>query len=339
LLFRASCLARERETASGLLFGACLRCTVRETASSYVVILQGAWSVMFRLFATLLLPALLPLPLIPGHQDEKKTIKVINLEKLNTAKDEDDPHVSSSGLTLLYSSNAAKKFDLCITRRADLGRPWTAGKPVGDYVQTEADDRSAFLTKDGVFPQFLYFATKKDKKTKNFDIFVAVKQDRAAAFSAPTPINTISTEADELHPWLTADGKELYFSRKTADGWRVCVATRKEATGAAGFGEPKLIAELPAGFHHATLAPNKLTMYLQGPLDKKRWGLFRSVHQAKGWTTPEPLDELNDPEGPTGDRSPCLSRDGVWLYFASDRPGGKGGLDLYMVRTSELKKR
>jgi hypothetical protein len=294
---------------------------------------------MLRLLAAVLIPASLTFPLIAGQQDEKKSIKIINLEKLNTAKDEDDPHVSSSGLTLLYSTNAEKKFDLILTRRADLGRPWIAGKPVGDYIQTEADDRSAFLTKDGVYPQFLYFATKKDKRTKNFDIFAAVKQDRSAAFSAPTPINSISTEADELHPWLTADGKELYFSRKTADGWRIYVATRKEATGAAGFGEPKLLSEFPPDFHHATLAPNRLSMILQGPLDNKRWGLFRSVHQAKGWTTPEPIDDLNDPSGKTGDRSPCLSRDGVWLYFASDRPGGKGGLDLYMVRTSELKKK
>lgn len=294
---------------------------------------------MLRLLAAMIILLVMPLARTPAQQEDKKSIKIINLEKLNTADDEDDPHVSSSGLTLLYCTNAGKKIDLCITRRADLGRPWTVGKPVGDYVQTEADDRSAFLTKDGVYPQFLYYATKRDKKAKNFDIFVAVKQDRMAAFSAPTPLNTISTQADELHPWLTADGKELYFSRKTSDGWHVLVATRKEATGAAGFGEPKVVAELPAGFHHATLTPNKLTLYLQGPLDKKRWGLFRSTHQAKGWTTPEPIDELNDPDGKTGDRSPCLSRDGVWLYFASDRPGGKGGLDLYMVRTSELKKK
>ncbi len=29
---------------------------------------------------------------------------------------------------------------------------------------------------------------------------------------------------------------------------------------------------------------------------------------------------------------PALSPDGAWLYFVSDMPGGKGGLDIWRVR-------
>ena len=32
-----------------------------------------------------------------------------------------------------------------------------------------------------------------------------------------------------------------------------------------------------------------------------------------------------------------LSEDGKTLYFASDRPGGKGGLDIWSIPTAELK--
>jgi hypothetical protein len=278
------------------------------------------------------------LPSTAAHADEKKPPKPINLENLNSAADEDDPHVGSSGLTLYYSSNANKKFDILMSRRANQGQSWPAGTAMGDSIRSETDDRSVFVTAENRFPQFLYFATKKDKKTTNFDIYVAVRQDRNAVFTSPTPINTISSEADELHPWLSANGKELYFSRRTKEGWRVFVATRKEATGAAGFGEPKVL-DLPHDFHHATLTPDGRTMYLQGPLESGRWGLFRAIRNGNGWSKPEPLDDLNHADGKTGDRSPCLTRDGFWLYFASDRPGGKGGLDLYMVRMSDLKKK
>ncbi len=265
-------------------------------------------------------------------------VKVTSLA-LNTAADEDDPNLSSSGLTLFYTRTAKKKSDIMVSRRRDKGQAWSAGKPAEDYVSTEADDRSAFATADGKYPQFLYFATKKDKQGDNFDIYVAVRQGPSSVFSEPTPVQTVCTAEDELHPWLTADGKSLYFSRKTKDGWRVYVARRKEATGGAGFGEPSLLKELAAGFHHATLTPDGKTMYLQGPLEKERWGLFRSARGADGWGKPEALDGLNNAEGPTGDRSPGLSRDGTMLYFASDRPGGKGGLDLYVVPTADLKKK
>jgi hypothetical protein len=286
-----------------------------------------------------LLTAVLFIPApVAAQSKENKPLKLIPLDQLNTASDEDDPHVNSSGLTLYYSSNARKKVDILMSRRTSQGQSWPAGKPLGDYIQSEADDRSVFVTAENRFPQYLYFATQKDKETKNFDIYVAVKQDRAAAFTSPTPLNTISSEADELHPWLSVSGRELYFSRKTKDGWRVFVAARKDVTGAAGFAEPKML-DLPPDFHHATLTPDGRTMYLQGPLDKGRWGLFRATRTATGWTKPDPLDDLNSADGKTGDRSPCLTRDGIWLYFASDRPGGKGGLDLYMIRVSDLKRK
>ena len=41
-------------------------------------------------------------------------------------------------------------------------------------------------------------------------------------------------------------------------------------------------------------------------------------------------------DAPTGDLSPSLSRDGSLLYFASDRPGGKGKLDLWVIQTAKL---
>jgi hypothetical protein len=135
---------------------------------------------------------------------------------------------------------------------------------------------------------------------------------------------------------VTADDRLMYFSRKTKDGWRVFVAARPAGGGA--FGEPALV-NLPIGFYHPTLDPKGQTMYLQGPLDNKRLGLFRSRLVKGKWSQPEPLTALNNADGPRGDMSPCLSREGDRLYFSSDRPGGKGGLDLYVIGTAQLDKK
>ena len=221
---------------------------------------------------------------------------------------------------------------------AEQGRCLARGKPLDDYVQTKVDNRSVCLTPDLRYPQYLFFATKKDRETKNFDIYVAVRQNARSVYTAPTPINAVDTDEDEKDPWLSFDLRRLYFSRKTKEGWRVLVSSRQATTGAAGFREPVLLKDLPPGFHHATLTRDGKTMYLQGPLEKGRWGLFVSKNAEGKWSKPEPLP-INNDEGPIGDVSPSLSRDGSLLYFASDRPGGKGKMDLWVIPTAKLKKK
>lgn len=274
----------------------------------------------------------------PGKTDEVKFVKAVNLA-VNTKADEDDPFLSSSGLNLWYCGNGGGKFDILMAQRRTVRMAWGKGEIPDSYLQTQVDDRGICLTRDGDYPQYLYYATRKDKDTKNFDLYVAVKQGAGKVFAEPTPVQATNTEADERNPWLSADGKLLYFSGKTKEGWRVYLCKRAKATGAQGFNKPVLIEELPPDFHHATLTRDGKTMYLQGPLGRGRTGLFVAAKTVKGWSKPEALTMLNHPQAPKGERSPSLSLDGRFLYFASDRPGGKGGFDLWAVQTAELRLR
>lgn len=287
----------------------------------------------------LLAAGLFVLPASWSSADEKPTQPVPLA--CNTSEDDDEPHIASSGLVLYFACKNGDSFDILVSTRRTATQPWSRGtvaELVDQITTKKADEKGIFVTPEGVFPQYAYFATNKGAKKPNFDIYVAMRLDRGKVFSSPTPINPINTEEDEAHPWLSADGRTLYFSRKTSAGWRVYFSTRNNPKTAAGFGEPKAIEELPAGFHHATLTRDGRTMYLQGPLEKNRWGLFVSVKSNNGkWGNPEPL-AINSPDAPTGEVSPCLSRDGSILYFASDRPGGKGKLDLYAIPTAKLKK-
>jgi hypothetical protein len=282
-----------------------------------------------------LIVAWLSLPAAPlPAADAPALAPAVNLP-MNTATDEDDPFVASDGLTLYYSGNPkGSKWELMIASRK--GRQWGEGVVLRDYIRTTGDDRSCCVTPEKRYPQYLYYASTKDRDNKNYDLYVAVKQGPDKAFAEPTPLQITATPDDEMYPWLTADGRSLYFSRKTEDGWRVFVVTRPRAGLAAGFGKPELVKDLPANFHHVTLTPNGETMYLQGPLENERTGLFVSKKKGTGWSKPEPLETLNHPEGKKGDRSPSLSRDGKVLYFASDRPGGKGGLDLWGIVVAKI---
>ncbi len=256
-------------------------------------------------------------------------VKPVPLDKVNTPADEDDPFITQDGLTLLYAVKGVETWKVFAAQRASLTKPFLVGKPWPGLAGKEADFRSPFFSAGK-----LYFASneipdEKFKDKKNFDL----KQKMGNR--APLPLLGVSEPEDELHPWVAAGGKEFYFSRKTKEGWLLFVA-RGPNPGPIGDAKP---AGLPPGFHHATLSSTGLTMYLQGPLEKDRWGIFRAKRAKIGaaWSKPEPIVNLTHPEAPRGDLSPCLSGDGLRLYFASDRPGGKGGLDIWSVPTAQLK--
>jgi hypothetical protein len=281
---------------------------------------------------------------------DKDAVTPVNLEKLNTPGDEDDPFIAANGLSLYYAhrKEAAKKtdaeekkgkkdkktdkaptFSILVSKRSSGKDAWPVGKVV--FSSPDADYRSPFLYKSD-----LYFASNEvpDEKLaalKNFDIFKRI----AMQAHFPLPGETVNEKTDEMHPWITASGKEFYFSRKTADGWKLFVATGPVP---GPIGKAKAVG-FETGFHHASLSADGLTMYLQGPLDNDRWGLFRSKRAkvSEKWSPPVALSALNNAEGKRGDMSPCLSAEGSKLYFASDRSGGKGGLDIWYVMTSQLK--
>jgi Tol biopolymer transport system component len=280
----------------------------------------------------------LAIPTSPTARAE--SLKPVNLVKLNTENDEQDPFQTVDGNTLYYVSNAKGNFNIMMATRSKAGPSWSSGKIVKGLNPDETSDRrSPFLTKDGKF----YFASNAVPKNpeikfvKNYDLYFSRKYSARQTFTQPTAVIALCTEADELHPWVTPSGKEIYFSRKTEKGWQVLVA-KGPAQGAITAPKP---LDLPIDLHHATLTPNGLAMYLQGPVDKDRWGIFRSTRARLGasWTKPLELTELNHPEAPRGDMSPSLSPDGGALYFVSDRPGGKGGLDIWMIPVAKLNKK
>ncbi len=83
-----------------------------------------------------------------------------------------------------------------------------------------------------------------------------------------------------------------------------------------------------------TFSPNgKMMVFARGNNGKRKGtqdvNLYMSRYQKGKWTAPEILS-INDPNA--WDSTPTFSRDGKTLYFASNRPGGQGGIDLYSAR-------
>lgn len=251
--------------------------------------------------------------------------KAINVTAVNTKADEVDPFVASTNRALAYASNVAGSFDIYVSYRP--ATTWTKGAVLPGFDDKVADERSPCIVESTV-----YFATnevpdEKFKDLKNFDIKSST-QGRA-----PLELLGISTKEDEMHAWVQ-QGKEFYFSRKTADGWQQFVANGPTP---GPIGNAKAVGFAP-GFHNATLTSDGRTMYLEGPIDEKRTRVFVSERGAGGWGKPKQIINLSAAEDEHSDAGPALSPDGRYLYFTSNRAGGQGGWDIYAAAVNTLKK-
>ena len=115
-------------------------------------------------------------------------------------------------------------------------------------------------------------------------------------------------------------------------------ATRQEggstAQDAATFGPPTLVSELAAANSNdfkETLTDDLLEVYFcsdrpGGPGEQDIWFSTRTT-ASDPWSTPACAVDLS---GPTQETGTALAGDGLTIWFSSDRPGGKGGYDIWV---------
>src|SRR5262245_62031875 len=191
---------------------------------------------MFRSLAFLLIGTGISISLFqPSPSRRVPRLIPTNVPAVNTGKNEEDPYlyVSRDGKVrrLYYSSDAPGRPSLFMAEANDKGS-WQPGEPL-EGPDSDTANITPFLTSDG---HDLYFATRikvrqsdaDGRSSENFDIVHSIHVEKGRQFTGPAPIQSVSTPAEETSPWLTADGKQLYFSRKTKDGWRVYLAERPE---------------------------------------------------------------------------------------------------------------
>ncbi len=212
---------------------------------------------------------------------------------------------------------------------------------------------------------FLNFKSDDDTKfNKNYPAFLSQAKDMmkfAKSFSEllghpvpfePKAVAGVCTDRDEYLPIISPDDEAMLFTRKVEfidkrsaiqheDNLRdvFCISKRDPKTGLFDKGDA-----MPFPFNQgdneggATISiDNKHLYFTVGHIEKggsANYDIYYSDYVEGSWTKPKKAEGINDPV--RWDSQPTLASDGKTLYFASDRLGGFGGIDLYVTERDDV---
>lgn len=200
---------------------------------------------------------------------------------------------------------------------------------LGGPINTENVEDSPFISIDG---NWLYFSSNRGGGVGGMDIWFSQKV--SGVWTEPLNLGTVvNTTANEGGLYLTSDGNKLYFTSDRTGGFGssdIWISTKINDvwTTPVNLGAP-INSSAEDGFLCLSSDGNKL--YFSSTRESGYGGLDIWVSTKTGttWSEPENLGPAVNTE--MDEWCPALSADGQKLYFTSNRNGGKGGDDIWMV--------
>ncbi len=143
---------------------------------------------------------------------------------------------------------------------------------------------------------------------------------------------------DDGAPFITPDGKELYFSRCVFDKTKLVEGQIYKCIKGAGiWGPPELLTLFGDSIlvAHPTLSEDGQTLFFVSDMPGSKGGkdIWKTTKDGEGvWGKPK---NLGYPINTNGNEMYPYVRDDKTLYFASDGQTGFGGLDIYKATQDE----
>ncbi len=207
------------------------------------------------------------------------------------------------------------------------GRYEEAMEAFGEFLQRYEGADKAVLT-DIVQTEIKGCELALELKAKGPDPSVTVEHLGEPVNTPETEFAPLPVSDDVLYFSSTAGTRaEIYRTQKVNGRWTKPVV-------------PQSFPEIRDDHYcNGTLSPDQKRFYFTICKSVESWGglttrceIYVTQRVGNAWSTPERLrDYINQPEATT--THPCVVHDGNTeiLYFASNREGGKGGMDIWYV--------
>ena len=265
---------------------------------------------------------------------------------INTTFVDTSPTLSKDDLSLYFNSNRPGGFggnDIWVSQRDSVDDDWGAPVNLGPTINTASGEAVPTFSRDG---HWMFFASFSTGGFGGEDIWASYRPQIHDDFGWQAPINlgpNINTASGEGSPgyFENDDGgaPQLFFASLrpgglgSADVWM----SERQADGSWGPATPITELNSSASDTRTSISHDGLEIYLQsgragGLGGDDLWVATRDTVDAP-WSSPVNVGAPVNTSA--NDVRPYLSADRETLFFASDRPGGSGGTDLWMTTRSK----
>jgi hypothetical protein len=273
----------------------------------------------------------------------------------STRHDRTNLRVRFVGLVCFYAALVAcgDTSSLATSRSTlDLGdspqfSDWSAPVDLGPPVNSASNDQGAFIAKDGLS---LYFVSTRQGPPGNQDIYVSHRASVDDPWEQPQNLGaTINTSSNEASPTLSSDGHLLYFHSNRLGGFGgtdLYVSQRRDTRDDFGWQPPANLGgeiNTPGNERGLTLFEDDDTETITAYFDSARPDGLGGIDIYASTLNPDGsfgaavlIPELSSP---VSELLPGIRRDGLEIFFDSDRSGTVGLRDLWVsmrASTSDL---
>ncbi len=268
---------------------------------------------------------------------------------INSASNDQQPAISKDGLSLYFTSNrpgGIGGFDMYVSQRASVDDPWGSPVNLGPTVNTAFDEGNPAFSRD---EHLLFFQSKRPGGFGGIDLWVSQREQTHDDFNWQLPVNLdvgVNSAADDNGPSYfenEEDGApQLYFGSSRSGGPSGANIYISEQMADGSFGPAVLVTELssPLNENDPSIRHDGLEIFFHS----NRTGSFGAALDLWVATRTSTLDAWSTPVNlgasintTAAEQNAYLSSDAKTLFFSSDRPGGFGGLDLYVISRAKLR--
>jgi hypothetical protein len=261
---------------------------------------------------------------------------------VNSGSSDAGPAISKNELSLYFTSDrpgGSGLNDIWVSQRASVDAPWGPPQNLGSIINTAAANEAVpALSRD---EHWLFFNSNRAGGFGLGDIWASYRAHTHDDFAWEAPVNLgagVNSAFNDAGAGFFENegGPALLFFGSTRPGGQGGFDIYVSAAMADGtFGPASPVAELnsPANDQRPSVRFDGLELFLfsddVGTLGGADLWVSTRETLSQAWSTPVNL-------GPTvntasTDQQPYIAADRETLFFASNRPGGFGGQDLYVT--------